>query len=106
VSLDGDEVETFEVDPVELGLAPALPEELTGGDRAHNADVVRRVLAGEHGRARDIVVLNAAAGLVVGGAASDLGEGLARATESIDSGSAKAALGRLVDVSRGQARPA
>jgi anthranilate phosphoribosyltransferase len=105
VSLDGDEVHTFDVDPVDLGLAPALPEELTGGDRAHNADVVRRVLDGEHGPARDIVLLNAAAGLVVGGAASDLPEGLVRAAESIDSGAAKAALARLVEVSRAQARP-
>ncbi|MEY3033698.1 MAG: anthranilate phosphoribosyltransferase, partial [Actinomycetota bacterium] len=58
-------VRTFSIDPVELGLAPAIPEELVGGTPDVNADAVRRVLGGERGAHRDIVVLNAAAGLVV-----------------------------------------
>ena len=62
---------TFTVDPVELGLAPATHEQLVGGDPAHNAEVVRRVLDGERGAHRDIVVLNAAAALVVAGVADD-----------------------------------
>ena len=62
-----DGAETFTVDPVELGLAPATHEQLVGGDPAHNAEVVRRVLGAERGAHRDIVVLNAAAALVVAG---------------------------------------
>ena len=69
-----DGADTFTVDPVALGLAPATHEQLVGGDPAHNADVVRRVLDGEHGAHRDIVVLNAAAALVVAGVAGDLQE--------------------------------
>ena len=52
------------LDPVALGLKPAQPDDLRGADAAHNADVVRRLLAGEKGAVRDAVVLNAAAGLV------------------------------------------
>lgn len=93
-------VRTFTVDPVELGLAPATHDQLVGGDPAHNADVVRRVLDGERGAARDIVVLNAAAALVVAAAAPDLQSGLAKAEQSIDSGGAAGALARLVAVSQ------
>ncbi len=94
--LDDGAVRTATVDPVRLGLAPALPEELTGGDAAANAVVVRRVLGGEHGPHRDIVVLNAAAGLVVAGAAASMEEGLTLAASSIDSGKAAETLDRLV----------
>ena len=87
---------TFTVDPVALGLAPATHDQLVGGDPEHNADVVRRVLDGEHGAHRDIVVLNAAAALVVAGAADDLAGGLAVAEQSIDSGKAAAALDAMV----------
>ena len=91
---------TFTVDPVELGLAPATHEQLVGGDPAHNADVVRRVLDGERGAHRDIVVLNAAAALVVAGVAGDLPEGVATAEQSIDGGKAAAALAAMVRVSQ------
>ena len=103
LSLDEDTVETFEVDAVSLGLAPAIAEELEGGDPPHNAEVVRRVLAGDHGAHRNIVVLNAAAGLVVGGAAANLEEGLVLAANSIDSGQAAAALDRFIAVSQAAA---
>jgi anthranilate phosphoribosyltransferase len=103
LSLDDGVVATFVVDPVDLGLAPAISEELVGGDPAHNAEVVRRVLAGDHGAHRDIVLLNAAAGLVVAGAAADLEEGLVLAANSIDSGSAAAVLSRFVTVSQAAA---
>ena len=92
-------VRTFTVDPVELGFAPAIPEELVGGTPAVNADAVRRVVGGDHGAHRDIVVLNAAAGLVVADAAADLTEGVALAAQSIDSGAAARVLERLVAVS-------
>lgn len=94
-------VRSFTVDPVELGLAPAIPEELVGGTPAVNAEAVRRVLAGDRGAHRDIVVLNAAAGLVVADAAPDLMSGVRMATQSIDSGSAAQVLERLVAISNG-----
>lgn len=94
-------VRTFSIDPVELGLAPAIPEELVGGTPEVNADAVRRVLGGEHGAHRDIVVLNAAAGLVVADAAPDMATALDLARDSIDSGSAERVLAGLVSVSNG-----
>jgi len=60
----GGRVIEHDLDPRDLGIARAHTEDLLGGDPAHNADVVRRVLAGEQGPVRDIVLLNAAAGLV------------------------------------------
>lgn len=106
LSLDNGEVSTFEVDPVAHGIAPAIPDELVGGNPAHNAEVVRRVLAGDHGPHRDIVVLNAGAGLVVSGITGDLAHGLVLAAESIDSGRAALALDALVEVSQSAAAAA
>ena len=103
LSLEDGEVRSFEIDPLVLGLAPTISEELVGGDRAHNADVVRRVLGGEHGPHRDIVLLNASAGLVVAGVAEHLAEGLVLATNSIDSGAAASTLQSFVEVSQSAA---
>jgi anthranilate phosphoribosyltransferase len=91
---------TFPVDPVELGLAPATHEQLLGGEPPFNADVVRRVMSGEHGAHRDIVVLNAAAALVVAGAATDLPAGITAATSVIDDGRAARVLDTFVKVSQ------
>jgi anthranilate phosphoribosyltransferase len=95
---DGD-VRDYAVDPKELGIAPAPAESLVGGDPATNADLARRVLAGEPGPQRDIVCLNAAAGLAVAGVADDLAQGYHAAQVAIDSGGAATALDRLVAVS-------
>ena len=103
LELRDDAVRTFEVDPVTLGLAPAIPDELVGGDPAHNAEAVRRVLAGDHGAHRNIVILNAAAGLVVAGMAEGLEDGLLLAAESIDSGTAAATLAAMVRESQAAA---
>ena len=94
--LEDGRIARFEVDAVDLGLAPARMTDLVGGEPAENAAAVRRVLAGEAGAHRDIVLLNAAAGLVVGDRAPDLRAGLAIAAESIDSGAAAEVLDRLV----------
>jgi len=91
---------TFPIDPVELGLAPATNEQLTGGLPPYNADVVRRVLGGEHGAHRDIVVLNAAAALVVAGEVDDLRGGIDGAVASLDDGRAAKVLDALVQVSQ------
>jgi anthranilate phosphoribosyltransferase len=100
IELDHGEVRHFRVDPEELGLARVRDDDLVGGEPPENAKVVRRVLAGEHGPHRDIVVLNAAAGLVVGGKATDLADGMTLAEQTIDSGAAAETLERFVAASR------
>ena len=77
-----------------------IVDELTGGTPPQNADVVRRVLKGEHGAHRNIVLLNAAAGLVVAGAAESLEEAVIIATSSIDEGHAARTLDRWVHESQ------
>lgn len=100
LELRGGAVRTFVVDPVSLGLAPAIMDELVGGTPNHNADIARRMLDGEAGAVRNIVLLNAAAGLMVADAVTSLDEGLVRAAESIDSGAARRVLDGLVTESQ------
>jgi anthranilate phosphoribosyltransferase len=101
VELRDGEVREYPVDPKELGIAPAPTEALVGGDPATNADLARHVLAGDAGPHRDVVCLNAAAGLLVAGMVDDLADGLQAARAAIDDGGAAAALDRLVAVSNG-----
>lgn len=96
-----------ELDPAELGLIPASRDDLVGGDPAHNAAVVRSVLAGAPGPVRDIVALNAAAAqLAFAGpdltapVAGQLAEPLQRAYRAIDSGSASRLLDTWIRVSQ------
>jgi anthranilate phosphoribosyltransferase len=96
---DGD-IRHFEVDATELGLARAHNVDLEGGEPPENAQVVRDVLAGVSGPHRDIVVLNAGAGIVVGGGAATLADGVERAAQVIDSGAAAETLDRFVTASR------
>jgi anthranilate phosphoribosyltransferase len=96
----GFEVTEWRVDPAELGLAPATLADLRGGDAAFNAAAIRSVLAGDSGANRDIGLLNAAAALMVAGAAADLPAGIALAAESLDRGRAATALDSLVTVSQ------
>jgi anthranilate phosphoribosyltransferase len=93
-------VRNFTVQPEDLGLARAAIQDLRGGDRAENAEIIRRVLAGELGPRRDIVLMNASAALVVGGRAHDLKDGVALAAQSIDSGAAADRLAGLIALSR------
>jgi anthranilate phosphoribosyltransferase len=92
-------IEIFSVTPDEAGLPRAAPADLRGGDAAHNAIALRSVLAGEKSPYRDIVLMNAAAGLIVADRCQHLAEGVALAAASIDDGKAEAALDRLVRVS-------
>jgi anthranilate phosphoribosyltransferase len=96
-------VHRFTVTPEELGLPRSNPADLKGGDAAYNAAALRRVLDGEHGPYRDIVVLNAAAALVIAGKAADLNQGVARAVPAIDSGKARGILDRLIVVTNSPA---
>jgi len=92
------------VDPRSLGMSLSGPEALRGGDAAHNAAVVLRLLDGEAGAVRDAVLLNAGAALAVYDAPdapvdTALAAGVEKARESIDSGAARATLDRWVAAS-------
>ena len=83
------------IDPSSLGLGPATITDLQGGDAAENATLLIAILEGrERGPKRDIVALNAAAGLVITGLAPDLAAGLTLASEALDSGAARDVLER------------
>jgi len=99
VALENGTIRRFTVTPDEVGLTTARPEDLKGADPEHNAAELRRVLDGEKTPYRDIAVLNAAAALVVAGEAGNLREGVDRAAGAVDSGAAKGALERLIQVS-------
>jgi len=94
--LEDGQVRTEQVDPGALGLTPAVPADLAGGDPAENAAIARAILAGEPGPRREIVLLNAGAALCVAGLAESLAEGLATATRSLDTGAAAEKLEALV----------
>lgn len=97
--LNNGTVTTFTVTPQDVGLTPCSPEDLKGGDAAHNAAALRAVLTGARNAYRDVAALNAAASLVVAGKAATFPEGFALAQHAIDSGAASARLDRLVAVS-------
>ena len=97
-------VQHLDVDPHELGLEPADLSAIRGGAPEDNARIVHETLDGKKGAVRDIVVLNAAAGLVVAGVSASMREGIVRAGESIDSGAARGVLESLVRVSSTVAR--
>ncbi|MBN2013786.1 MAG: anthranilate phosphoribosyltransferase [Candidatus Altiarchaeota archaeon] len=87
--LGGGGIRTYYVRPEDFGLKKARPEELAGGTIAENAAILEGVLRGEdQGPRRDIVLLNSAAGVVVGGKADYLGEGIEVARDVLDSGKA------------------
>ncbi len=95
--VDGELAGEFVVRPDALGLAPARREELAGGDAAASAARLRRILAGEdRGAAADAVALNAAAALVVAGAAEDLAGGLEAARSCLAEGRAAARLDAVI----------
>jgi anthranilate phosphoribosyltransferase len=103
-TVTGGSVEEHVVEPLELGIPRGTAEGLRGQDAEFNANVVRRLVAGEPGQVRDAVVLNAGAALAVHAAEAGsiderLAGGIARAQEAIDSGAAQAALETWVQAS-------
>ncbi|GAA5119254.1 anthranilate phosphoribosyltransferase [Pseudonocardia adelaidensis] len=103
----GGQVRRESVDPVALGLAPAIREALRGGSPAENAEVFRALVEGRTGPVRDAVLLNAAGALVAfDGPPTDLAGALAgaleRAAAAVDSGAAERLLTRWVEVSTAQ----
>jgi anthranilate phosphoribosyltransferase len=91
---DGGTEEWF-VTPEDLGIERVELAAIAGGTPEENATTVRSVLGGDPGPARDVVVLNAGAAILAAGAAHDLGAGVERAREVLDSGAAQGVLGRL-----------
>ena len=94
-------IKHYTIGPDDLGLAPASLQSLAGGSVEENAEIMTEVLKGASGPRRDVVVANAAGGIVAGGKAADLREGVQVAQESIDSGRALEKLELLRKVSQG-----
>jgi anthranilate phosphoribosyltransferase len=94
------QIKTFEIDPEQAGLSRAAPGSLKGGDAKDNAAALAGVLSGKPGPFRDVALINAAATLIVAGRAADLREGVAMATQAIDSGAARQKLDTLIRVSQ------
>jgi anthranilate phosphoribosyltransferase len=90
------EVRTYEVEPEDFGLKPAKPEDIRGYDKEGNAALMIKLLKGEGGPHRDVVLMNSAAAVMVGGKASDFKEGVEAAREAIDSGKAYEKLQKLI----------
>ncbi len=116
-AVTGGEVVELVLDAAELGLAPSTGEELRGGEVAVNADIARRILAGEPGPVRDAVLVNAAAAIVAYDGWGPVTEpvalydalraGITRAAAAIDSGAAAATLARWLDLAQSlRAHPA
>ena len=97
--LENGTVTLRDLTPEDAGLPRASLADLKGGDAAHNAAALKRLFEGERGAYRDIVLLNAGAALTVAGAATDIKSGVALATQSLDSGGAKAKLAALIEAS-------
>ena len=105
------DIHEHDLDPRDLGIPLADLSDLIGGSPEHNAEVLRRTLAGEQGPVRDVVLLNAAAGIVAFELSQDatqvqrpildrLREGFAKAADAVDDGRASAKLDEWVSVSR------
>jgi anthranilate phosphoribosyltransferase len=92
-------VNTFYLHPTDVGLPKSTVAALKGGDAQENARIITRVLGGERGAARDVVLLNAGAGLMVAGRVGSVSEGIALAAQAIDSGAAGQVLARLAAAS-------
>lgn len=101
-----DAIRRYVITPEELGLAMAGIETLRGGDASENAAITRSILAGESGPRRDVILLNAGAGLYAANAAASIADGIDLAASAIDSGAAISALETLVAVSQSAAAEA
>ena len=95
----------YEVDPASFGIARAVPADLQGGDAARNVALTEEVLGGTPGPHRDLVLLNAAAGLMAAGMVDDLAAGFEAAATSIDGGKAGTVVTRMVAASQAAGSP-
>ncbi len=93
---DGEIIE-YEIDPRDYGIEYAKPEDIKGGDGKENAEIARRIFEGEKGPKRDIVVLNSAAGIYIGGKADTYAEAVEIAKKMIDEGHVMDKVNELVE---------
>ncbi|TWF46342.1 anthranilate phosphoribosyltransferase [Neorhizobium alkalisoli] len=98
-ALEDGKIRSFELTPADFGVSVAKLDDLKGGDGITNAAALRAVLGGAKNAYRDISLCNAAAALVISGKAETIADGMKRASHSLDSGDAAAALDRLIAVS-------
>jgi anthranilate phosphoribosyltransferase len=89
-------IRTYDITPEQFSIKAANSEDLTGGDPELNAQITNKILKGEKGPARDVVLLNAAAALIASGKAEDFNQGIRLAENSIDEGAAVAKLEALI----------
>ena len=97
VEVRREQLERYSIAPGDVGLELADPAAVPGGDPEQNAEVARRIFAGEPGAARDMAALNAGAAIYAGGGAESLEQGVRAAERAIDSGAASAVLERFVN---------
>jgi anthranilate phosphoribosyltransferase len=93
-------VRTYEVAPEDFGMKRATLAEISGGDAAENAAIIREVLSGKKSPRRDVVLLNSAAALVAAGRTDHIKQGVVLAAQSIDSGAASAKLEALINAAK------
>jgi anthranilate phosphoribosyltransferase len=101
--LDEGKVSMRDIGPEDAGLSWSPASAISGGTADENAAALRRLLDGETGAYRDIVLINSAAALMIAGKAANLKEGTALAASAIDVGEAKAKLHKLIAVSNAAA---
>ncbi|MFC1501715.1 anthranilate phosphoribosyltransferase [Elusimicrobiota bacterium] len=94
--LKNGKIKTFTIKPKDFKIDKASISDIKGGNAKQNAQIIKDILSGEKGAKRDIVLLNSAAGLLVGNKVSTMREGIELASDSIDSGKAREKLARLV----------
>jgi anthranilate phosphoribosyltransferase len=100
VEVTPEELRSYMVTPEEVGLARSPAEAVPGGDPEQNAEIARRIFAGEAGPPRDLAVLNAGAAIYAGGGAESLVDGVGAAAAAIDAGAATDALDRFVQATQ------
>ncbi len=92
-------IKTYAITPEEYGFKRVSIENIVGKTAKENANIIRDILAGKKDPKRDIVIMNSAAAIMLGGKAKDFKEGIAKAQKSIDNGLAHDVLERLIEVS-------
>jgi len=100
VEVSGGQVRRYEVAPDDVGLSVSAPDAISGGPPAHNAQVTRRIFAGEPGAERDLALRDGGAAIYAGGRAETLAEGVQVAAEAVDSGAAQRTLDAFVELTR------
>ncbi len=96
------EFERYTICPEDFGLSRCTKDDLLGGTPQENAEITRAILDGERGPKRDAALMNAGAGLYIGGVVESLADGITRAAELVDSGAAKEKLEVLIRESNRQ----